>query len=85
MYGLRGLGDTVVTDPVTGQQKVILSTPTTENVYASGAPSTFVDASGTITTASPGTLTDWLNTNATMVALGAAALLALFVVAKAGR
>lgn len=84
----RGFGAaTVVTDPTTGQQKVVMDTPiTTETVLPSGQ-SVFQDASGNVigTGSSQPSLTEWLNTNSTMVAIGAAAFVGLIFFAKAGR
>lgn len=84
----RGMGDTVVTDPVTGQVKVVTSAPVTTETVSSSGQSVYTDSSGNVVFApssSGSSVTDWLNQNSTMVAVGAAAFVALLLFAKAGR
>ena len=89
-YGLGTLTDQnyqVVTDPVTGQVKVVTSAPITTETVSSSGQSVYTDSSGNVIFApsTSGSLTDWLNQNSTMVMLGAGAFLALILIAKAGR
>jgi hypothetical protein len=89
MYGLRGgLGeDTIVTDPVTGQVKVVTSGPITTETVSSSGQSVYTDSSGNVVFAPsvPASFTSWLNANSTYVAIGAAAFIGLLLFAKAGR
>jgi hypothetical protein len=85
MYGVRGLGLNCPGDPgcdgyvapgssdyQTSLLQEILANQVAASVTPAASPNT-------------GTVSAWLNTNATMIALGAAAFLGLVVVVKAGR
>jgi hypothetical protein len=63
----------------------VMSTPITTDTVSASGQNVYQDASGTVIGTGSGSITDWLNQNSTMVMVGAGALLALILVAKAGR
>ena len=75
----RGMGDAqVVTDPVTGEQKVVITGGPLTTATVTPTGTTYQNYAGQVigvSTASGGSLTDFLNQNGTAVAIGAAILL----------
>lgn len=65
----------------------VMDTPITTETVSGTGQSVYTDASGNVVFApsAPASLTDWLNTNSTMVMIGAATFLGLLLFAKAGR
>ena len=82
--GRRGMGDTVVTDPVTGAVKVVTSAPITTDTVTSSGANVFTDSSGSIF-ATDSSLTSWMNNNSTLLVVAAVAFGGLLLFAKAGR
>ena len=80
----RGMGDTVVTDPTTGVSRVVTSAPITTETVSTSGQSVYTDASGNVVFAPAvaWSLTDWLNTNSTMVAVGAGVVVLMFLFAR---
>ena len=83
-YGLRGFGDTVVTDPVTGQVSVVTSAPITTDTVSSSGQNVYTTSSGAAV-AVDSSLTSWLNNNSTLAIGLAVGAVVLLMFAKAGR
>lgn len=78
-----GLGDGTMVDGV-----YVMDTPITVDTVTPSGENVYQDSTGKVIGTSAGSgssLSTWLNQNALVVGLGAAALLLFVVVAKAGR
>jgi hypothetical protein len=84
---IRGLGDTVVTDPVTGEQKVVTSAPITSVTVTPSGQDIYQDSSGNVfaigqQSGGAADVTSWINNNAGKIALGVGAVFALMILGR---